>query len=222
MGCLDFYFRRFGSIFAIKSVFFLNEQILVESTNEITTSHNGEEQLAAVWFAIYTMPRTEKKVHARLLAKGVDVFLPLVTTVRQWSDRKKKVQVPLIPSIVFVRTSLTGLASILACEGVVRVVRFLGKPARIRDYEINNLRLLIHNPNSLYLRESAIQLEEGISVRVVRGPFLGIVGTCVRVQGRHRLVVEIEALGRQIELTLPVSFVETEKMPPVHRSSVAV
>lgn len=84
----------------------MNERIIVESANEITALHHGGEQLTAAWFALYTMPRTEKKVHARLASKGVDVYLPLVTTVRQWSDRKKKVQVPLIPSIVFVRVSL--------------------------------------------------------------------------------------------------------------------
>lgn len=110
----------------------------------------------------------------------------------------------------------------LACEGVVRVVRYLGKPARIRDYEINNLRLMLQAPYSVDLRETPMNIEEGIPVRVVRGPFLGVIGTCVRLQGRHRLVVEIKALGRQIALTLPVSFVETDKMPPVHLASIAV
>lgn len=200
----------------------MNERIIVESTYEITASHDGEEQLATVWFAFYTMPRTEKKVHDRLKAQGVDVFLPLVTTVRQWSDRKKKVQVPLIPSIVFARIPQENLNEVLQCAGVIRVIRFLGKPAPIREHEINNLRVLLHGTDSLNLREVPLGLEEGIPVRVVRGPFMGVVGICVRFQGRHRLVVEIEALSRQIELTLPVSFVETERMPPVHRTSAAV
>ena len=54
------------------------------------------------WLVIYTKPRSEKKVSQRLKEMGIMIFCPTVTTVRQWSDRKKKVEVPLFNSYVFV------------------------------------------------------------------------------------------------------------------------
>lgn len=204
-----------------KSVNSLGEEIIVDTLDEITAIKSGSDRGEAAWYALYTMPRTEKKVAERLESRGFSMYLPMYTTIRQWSDRKKKIQLPLIPGIVFINTSLVGLNEALQCAGVVRVVRYLKKPARIRDYEINNLRVLLHEPNSVHLLDD-VDIAEGIPVQVVRGAFFGVIGTCVRRQGRHHLVVSIEALNRQLELTLPVSFVETKTMPPMHRSPVAV
>lgn len=197
------------------------EEIFVDAIDEHAGVNTGDVRGDVAWFALYTMPRSEKKVADRLADKGFSVYLPLYTTVRQWSDRRKKVQMPLIPSIVFIQVALTELPTALACSGVLRVVRYLGKPARIRDYEINNLRVLLSGVNSVHLRDCDLDIDAGIPVQIVRGPFLGVVGTCIRRQGRHHLVVEIVALNRQLELTLPVSFIEAKKMPPMHVSSSA-
>jgi transcriptional antiterminator NusG len=205
----------------LKSVISLLEEIFVDAIDENAGVNTGIARGDVAWFALYSMPRSEKKVADRLADKGFSVYLPLYTTVRQWSDRRKKVQMPLIPSIVFIQVALTELPSALACSGVLRVVRYLGKPARIRDYEINNLRVLLSGVNSVHLRDCDLDIDAGIPVQIVRGPFLGVVGTCIRRQGRHHLVVEIVALNRQLELTLPVSFIETKKMPPMHVSSSA-
>lgn len=194
------------------------EEIFVDSISENPGGKTGVVQGDSAWYALYTMPRSEKKVAERLTDNGFSVYLPLCTTVKQWSDRRKKVQIPLIPSIVFIHVALTELPKALAYPGVLRVVRYLGKPARIRDYEINNLRVLLSGAYSLYLRECNVNIEAGIPVQIVRGPFIGVIGTCIRRQGRHHLVVEVVALNRQLELTLPVSFIEAKMMPPMHHS----
>ena len=199
----------------------MGEEIIVVTLDEITAQKAGSDREKDAWYALYTMPRTERKVAERLESKGFSIYLPMYTTIRQWSDRKKKIQLPLIPGIVFIKTSMAGLSSALQCAGVVRVVRYLKKPARIRDYEINNLRVLLHEPNSVHLLED-VDIAVGIPVQVVRGAFLGVIGTCVRRQGRHHLVVEIEALNRQLELTLPVSFVETQTKPPTLRTPMVL
>lgn len=205
----------------IKSVVSLLEEIFVDAIKENPGVNSGVVQGDLAWYALYTMPRSEKKVADRLTENGFSVYLPLSTTVRQWSDRRKKVQVPLIPSVVFIKVALAELPMALAYPGVLRVVRYLGKPARIRDYEINNLRVLLSGAYSLYLRECEVNIDAGIPVQIVRGPFIGVVGTCIRRQGRHHLVVEVVALNRQLELTLPVSFIEAKMMHPMHHSSTA-
>ena len=88
------------------------------------------------WYAIFTKPRSEKKVFQRMLDQDIEAFLPLVKTVRQWSDRKKTVEVPLISSYIFVCMEEKDLYKTLPIQGTVNVLKHLGKPAKIRTVEI--------------------------------------------------------------------------------------
>ena len=79
---------------------------------------------SARWFAVYVRSRHEKRVYEVLIQKGVESFLPLVKTIRQWSDRRKKIFLPLFKGYVFVRIELWELFDVLEVDGIVRVVRF--------------------------------------------------------------------------------------------------
>ena len=83
------------------------------------------------WYALVCKSRAEKKVYMRLAEAGHDVFLPLLVELKQWSDRVKKVEKPLVPSYVFVNTKAKNLNIYLEDIGVVRIFKFLGKPAVI-------------------------------------------------------------------------------------------
>lgn len=165
---------------------------------------------AVYWFALYTMPRTEKRVKERLDARGWHTFLPLIPSVRTWSDRKKKVSIPLIPGFIFVECTEEEVFDALLVEGVLNVIRYMKRPAKVRSYEINNIRILLQEPSYMNLLDESdkILIGEGDWVEVVRGPFVGVQGRCVRSQGKCRLVVEIKALGSMIEVNVPLSFVE--------------
>ena len=92
------------------------------------------------WFAIYTRPKNEKKVVAGLEKIGIEVYCPMVKQVKQWSDRKKKVEVPLINSYVFVNIEESDRNVVFEIPGVVRYLFWLGKPAVIQEQEIEVLR----------------------------------------------------------------------------------
>jgi len=159
------------------------------------------------WYAIYTRPRAEKKVHGLLIQNGFTTYLPLMTTVRQWSDRKKKVQLPLISSYVFVRTKESDLKNILPINGVVRVLKHLGKPGIIKDYEIENLRILLEDPDKItFIRDT--HFRKGDSIIVEKGVFKGLVAECFEFNGKHRMIVRIEALGDLIEVNIPLSHIK--------------
>jgi len=100
------------------------------------------------WYAIFTKPRAEKKVLERMEMEEIEAFLPLIKTVRQWSDRKKTLMLPLIPSYVFVNMLEKDLFKTLPIHGTVNVLKHLGKPAKIREVEIDNLRILSSNSDS--------------------------------------------------------------------------
>lgn len=165
------------------------------------------DNLDIKWVALYTAPRAEKKVYARLRDKGYHVYLPLVTTLRQWSDRKKKVETPLISSYVFIQIAQVELTAVRQEIGVVGVLNYLGKPAVIKDYEIENLKILLAEQNSIQIYQGEI-LKKGEPIQVVKGAMTGLIGELVRYQNKTRVIVNVNACAVAIEVNIPLSFVE--------------
>lgn len=159
------------------------------------------------WYAVYTRPRSEKKVYELLTQNNFKSYLPLVTTIRQWSDRKKKVQVPLISSYVFVKMEEKNLNSILPVNGIVRILKHLGKPAIIRDYEIDNMKILLEDSDKINLMNQN-HFKKGDAVIVENGLFKGLIAECVKFNGKYRIIARIEALGNIIEVNIPISQVK--------------
>ena len=95
------------------------------------------------WYALYTKSRHEKKVTERLVREGFDVFCPMIKTVKQWSDRKKKVTIPLIPSYIFIKVEEKNRNKVLSDLSVLNFVFWLGKPAVIKNNEIDRLKGVI-------------------------------------------------------------------------------
>ena len=159
------------------------------------------------WYAVYTRPRSEKKVHELLTQYNFNCYLPLVTTIRQWSDRKKKVQVPLINSYVFVKMEEKKLKNILPITGVVRILKHLGKPAIIRDYEIENLKILLSDTDNINFMDN-IDLKKGDSIIVEKGVFKGLIAECIKLNGKHRVIVRIQGIENIIEVNIPLGYVK--------------
>lgn len=148
------------------------------------------------WFVIYTKPRTEKKVAERLTQMQVEVYCPLVTTIKQWSDRKKKVQTPLLSSYVFVQLEEKDRESIFQINGVVRYVYWLGKPAIVRDEEIEALReSLQHTLTSFEVRGHKV----GDTISIPGGPFQGKQGI-IRQLSKNSLQLVLSELGVLVTL----------------------
>jgi len=166
-------------------------------------------QLKENWYAIYTRPRSEKKVYELLIDQNFNSYLPLITTLRQWSDRKKKVQLPLIPSYVFVKIEEKNLNTILPINGVVRILKHLGKPAKIRDYEIENLKILLSDTDNITLIDT-LNLKKGDSIIVEKGVFKGLIAECVKLNGKHRVIVRIDGIENIIEVNIPLSHVKKQ------------
>ena len=157
------------------------------------------------WYAFYTKPRSEKKIHARLEAGGFMSFLPLVESYRIWSDRKKKVALPLIASFVFVKIEEKKIVDVLQIQGIIGVLKYLKSPAKIKESEINNLKIIVHNADhvQLFTSESFIH---GDIVEVVKGPFIGLKAQCVLLQGKHRVIVSVQGVDQVFEVNVPLSF----------------
>lgn len=159
------------------------------------------------WYVLKTKPFAEKKVFSNLEKKQVNVFLPLTVVVRQWSDRKKKIQVPLIPSVVFVKCNQKNLHLFHGEAGVVCVLNYLKKPAIVKEFEIENLRILVTEFVGEEIVFEAISIAPGQLVEVINGPFKGMIAEAILSNGKHRIKVKIAALNSQCAINIPSSFV---------------
>jgi len=162
------------------------------------------------WYAIYTKSRNEKKVAENLSAKGINVYLPLLKTLRQWSDRKKKVEVPLFHSYLFVRIIDKEYLNVLQTDGVVRFITFRKERIPIPDYQIEAVKAYLNEEGPVHQDET--DYIQGDYVEVIRGPMKGLRGSLVSFKGKQRVQIEIESIGQQLFLNLPKSILE--KIPP--------
>tara|TARA_Y100000991_G_scaffold195144_1_gene164247 strand:- start:356 stop:814 length:459 start_codon:yes stop_codon:yes gene_type:complete len=92
------------------------------------------------WFVLLTKPRFEKKVEERLLSFGIEAYCPTRKEIRFWSDRKKKVDIPVLPSMVLVRLKEEDVNDVFNINGVVRYMFWLGKRAIVRQQEVDILK----------------------------------------------------------------------------------
>ena len=158
------------------------------------------------WFAVYTKSRSEQKVFERLEKAGYKSFLPLITELRQWSDRKKKVKVPLISSYVFVNVKEKDLVAIYTVPGVAGVLKYLGLPAKVTEVEINNLKIVANNREATKTIAPFL-LTHGKPVQVIKGPFEGLIAVYLSNKGTHRIIVTIEVLNSFTEISIPLSHI---------------
>jgi len=161
------------------------------------------------WYPIYTRSRAEKKTRAELERKNIKTYLPLKKVEKQWSDRKKIVEEPLLKSYLFVFISAKEYAEVLMTYGFTRFIYFSGKIASIRDKQLEDLRLLLANSTDLELIEHNISLGE--KVLIIAGPFKGIIAELVSLKSKKSLVLRLEQIGYAINIRTSMEFIEPLK-----------
>lgn len=150
-----------------------------------------------IWRAFYTRPRHEKKAAARLADAGFDVYCPVFKTKVRWSDRWKRVSKPVFNGYIFARVDEKERIQMLEDDSVSRCVSWLGKPAIIRDEEIEAIRMFLEGAEEIELRH----FEPGSKVQITEGPLAGRTGIIVHGDG-VKASLRIEALGTEIVATL--------------------
>ncbi len=169
------------------------------------------------WNAVYTRHHHEKAVAESLTGNAFEVFLPTYNVIRQWSDRKKQLSLPLFPCYVFVRSNFERRFQVLTTPGVHFLVMFADRPAAIPDSEIDAIRRAV---DSRLRVEPHPFLRCGDWVRVTSGPLTNVEGILVRKKGSYRLVLSVGLLGKSIALEIDAFSVEplprrsTTSLPP--------
>ena len=144
------------------------------------------------WYVLYTKPKWEKKVAEKLNQIGIECYCPLVTQIKQWSDRKKKVEVPLFNSYVFVQIADTERSSVFQVAGVIRYLFWLGKPAIVKDEEINIIKTNLESPNISDVSVSTLQV--GDKIKLESGAFSNQNAIVQEISNNYYILV-LETLG---------------------------
>ena len=153
----------------------------------------------ALWFAVQTYPRHEKRAASQLALRGVDHYLHLVTQLHQWSDRRKLVELPLFPCYMFVHVppSAEHHVQVLQVGGVIGFVGDGRRGLPIPEHQIEDIRTLLRNTIAL---DPYPFLKVGQRVRICGGSLDGIEGILVRRNGMRRLVISVDNLERSFSI----------------------
>lgn len=168
--------------------------------------------LTTNWYVIRTRHNCESKLVEMLEKAGVKAEAPMYTTIRQWSDRKKKCTVPLLNSVVFVNTTEKGLNDLYQFNHVNGILKDLGKPAVVRDEEMETLRCIARewSGEKVTELESGEQFEPGDTVKILRGPFKGVIGELIDLKGKHKVRVILKALD--VQFAIAISKAQVQKL----------
>jgi transcription antitermination factor NusG len=158
------------------------------------------------WYVMYTTSRAEKKVANRLREKGLEVYLPIIEELRQWSDRKKKVQKALFNGYLFVKTAKSNLWEALQVPGAVKFVNFAGEYATVRQKEIDVIHRVLETGVAVETDNSDI--EEGELVRILGGPLQGMEGECINKGNKDYFIIRIPGINQNVMVNIPRKFLE--------------
>ena len=148
------------------------------------------------WLVAYTKMHHEKKVQERLTALGIQSFLPIHTVVRQWSDRKKKVDRVLISMLIFVYVDTHQQLQVLQDPSVLRYMVLRGEhtPAVIPKHQMDSFRFMVERSDAaVNFQECNLQI--GQEVRVTQGPLTGLTGQLVTIKGKSNIAIRIDRVG---------------------------
>lgn len=146
------------------------------------------------WHVIYTRPKFEKKVYSTLTDKGINAFLPLRKVVRQWHDRKKKVDLPVFPSYLFVHVNMIEKTEVFNVPGFVKFISTGGIPDTISERRMQIIKQILSGDYEI----SNDGFEDGERVKVINGPLKDMEGELVLEKGSQRFAVKMEIVNKYV------------------------
>ena len=150
------------------------------------------------WYVLYTKPRCEKKAEQQLLSMGIDAYCPTTYEFRFWSDRKKKVIIPLLPSIVLVKINNKDFNKVFESPNVIRYMFWLGKRAVVRQSEVDVLKKYLNEGYSfLNCKISNINIGDNLNL----SSFKNENGIVTRISNNN-VWVYLKSIGYNVKLKL--------------------
>lgn len=161
------------------------------------------------WYVLYVRSCQEKKVHNLLEENQLESFLPMIKTIRQWSDRKKTILKPLFPSYVFVRIrTAKDFGKALSVEGACAYIRFGAEYARVKEEEILKIKLFLNSDEISNIKTCNQSLKIGETKKINYGSLSGLECEVLNVNNINKVIVRIDSLQQNITAVIPSCYME--------------
>ena len=157
------------------------------------------------WHVVYTKPRSERKVALSISNLGVESYLPMYKAVRQWSDRKKRLELPLFPSYVFVKVDEVTRSILFSIKELVKFVSIERRPVILEEKEILTIKRVLSEGSDVSNEE---YFQQGAKVRIKHGQFAGLEGIVIKKSGSDRLLIRIEGLMKAYSFNVARHLIE--------------
>jgi transcription termination/antitermination protein NusG len=162
------------------------------------------------WYAVRVKPNYEKPVAEALRGKGLEGFLPLFRSKRQWSDRVKVMDLPLFPGYLFCRLNLEERMPLVTTPGFLYLVGVGKNPEPVDEAEILAIQSVLRSGVPVTPHAS---LMVGQKVQLQHGPLRGVVGAISKIAGKHRLYVSVTLLKRSISVEVAPEWIKAIDEP---------
>lgn len=158
------------------------------------------------WYVIYVRSKHEGKVHQLLLDNCIESSLPTITKLSQWSDRKKKIEVPLFRGYIFVHINYNkDRLNVLQTNGVVKFVGFRGEPSVVPDNQMYWIKAIVDEFSDVRNENS---ISAGEKIKVVQGPLTGLEGIVTKSLNKFRIVFFVDSIMQGVSVEIDPRYVE--------------
>ena len=147
------------------------------------------------WFDLYTKPRHEYKAALQLETEDINYYLPVITRLKQWSDRKKKITEPLLRGYIFIFADEKERYISLQQLSIVRCIFDNGRPAVIPEWQIDNLKKFLNKETDVIVHSGIVP---GAKVKILDGPFAGVIGVINHEVKGKTIAINIDLLNRSV------------------------
>ncbi len=162
------------------------------------------EKVSKGWHVLYVQYQHEKKIVLSLKEIGIDSFLPLITTIRKWCDRKKQIHTPLFPTYIFVKIkSSKDISKCLAIKSVYKFLQFDGKYAIVNEREILFIKQFLNLEGVENITTTQSLPKVGDSIMINYGFLKGLSCTVIKSKNVNRIFVKLDSLNQNITATIP-------------------
>ncbi|GAA4271401.1 UpxY family transcription antiterminator [Aquimarina gracilis] len=156
------------------------------------------------WYVLYVRSRHERKVDDLLKENQLESFLPMITTIRRWSDRRKMIKLPLFPSYVFVKiNSSMDFHKAVSIEGACTFIKFGNEYARVSEEEILKIKLCIGSDELSDIKTSGKLLRVGENKVINSGSLSGLECEILKINNANKIIVRINSLQQNIIASIP-------------------
>lgn len=171
------------------------------------------------WYVIYTKQRCEKKISEALKKRNIENYCPVNKVVHQWADRKKVIDEPLFERYVFVRSTEIEHSLIKQIENVMHIVYWLGKPAVVRDNEIEDLKNFLEKHGQVIVEKIPVRLND--HVKITNGAFNEHSGRITEINNKT-VKVSLHSLGYSVSAVVNKADVRVTAIPSQQSKVVSI